>query len=124
MAVKLNGVTFDTFQMPGGGPQGTLLGVIEYLIQSNNNADCVDPDLRFKYVDDLTFLELISLALSCTGLANYNCKTHVPNDIGIDTLFLPASNLMTQSHINTISSWTAENKMLLNEKKSNYMVLF
>ena len=123
MAVKLNGVTSDTFQMPGGGPQGTLFGVIEYLIQSNNNADCVDPDLRFKYVDDLTFLELISLALSCTGLANYNCKTHVPNDIGIDTLFLPASNLMTQSHINTISSWTAENKMLLNEKKSNYMVL-
>ena len=48
--------------MPGGGPQGTLLGVLEYLVQCNNNADCVDETLRFKYVNDLTFLELISLS--------------------------------------------------------------
>ena len=38
--------------MPGGGPQ----------VQYSNNADCVDETLRFKYVDDLTFLELISLS--------------------------------------------------------------
>ena len=123
MSVKLNGVTSEVFQMPGGGPQGTLLGVLEYLIQSNNNADCVDEDLRFKYVDDLTFLELISLALTSTGLANYNCKLHVPNDIGADHLFIPASNLKTQEDVQSIARWTRDNKMKLNEKKSNYMII-
>ena len=59
--------------MPGGGPlQGTLLGVLEYLVQSNNNDDCVDETLRFKYVDDLTFLELISLSTLSHGLSSYN----------------------------------------------------
>ena len=31
--------------LPGGGPQGTLLGLIEYFVQSNDNADCVEPGL-------------------------------------------------------------------------------
>ena len=39
-----NGSTSKTYQMPGGGPQGTLLGVLEYLVQCNDNADCVNTD--------------------------------------------------------------------------------
>ena len=123
MSVKLNGVCSETFQMPGGGPQGTLLGVLEYLTQSNNNADCIDQSLRFKYVDDLTILELISLNLSSTGLASYNYKLQVPSDIGAGHFYLPASNFDTQTHIETIARWTEENKMQLNEKKSNYMLI-
>ena len=123
MSVKLNGVCSETFQMPGGGPQGTLLGVLEYLTQSNNNADCIDQSLRFKYVDDLTILELISLNLTSTGLASYNYKLQVPSDIGAGHLYLPASNFDTQTHIETIARWTEENKMQLNEKKSNYMLI-
>ena len=51
MSVKFNGNTARVHHMPGGEPQGTLLGVLEYLVQCNNNADCVDETLRFKYVD-------------------------------------------------------------------------
>ena len=56
--------------MPGGGPQGTLLGVLEYLVQCNNNANCVQPDLRFKYVDDLTILELFYLSLTILEISH------------------------------------------------------
>ena len=37
----------------GGGPQGTLLGGLEYMAQSNDNADIVKEKDCFKYVDDL-----------------------------------------------------------------------
>ena len=84
--------------MPGGGPQGTLLGVLEYLVQCNNNADCVDETLRFKYVNDLTFLELISLSTLSHGLSSYNVKNHVPCDIGVDHLFIPTEAMYTDLH--------------------------
>ena len=54
MRVKFNDAISNVYQLIGGGPQGTLLGGIEYLVQSNNNADCVDQEERFKYVDDLS----------------------------------------------------------------------
>ena len=39
MQVKFNGETSDILTLIGGGPQGTLLGGLEYLVQSNDNAD-------------------------------------------------------------------------------------
>ena len=44
MSVKFNGSSSKTYQMPGGGPQGKLLVVLEYLVQCNDNADCVNTD--------------------------------------------------------------------------------
>ena len=81
MSVKFNGSTSKTYHMPGGGPQGTLLGVLEYLVQCNDNADCVSTDCRFKYVDDLTILELLYLSNLSTGISSYNHKLHVSSDI-------------------------------------------
>ena len=92
--------------MPGGGPQGTLLGVLKYLVQCNNNADCVDETLRLKNVDDLTFLELISLSTLSHGLSSYNIKNHVLCDIGVYHLFILTESLCTQTYINSISQWT------------------
>ena len=37
------------------------MGLIEYLVQSNDSADCVDEEDRYKYVDDLNILEFISM---------------------------------------------------------------
>ena len=56
MKVKFNGEMSEFLALIGGGPQGTLLGQIEYLVQSNDNADIVSPDDRFKYIDDLSVL--------------------------------------------------------------------
>ena len=119
MQVRFNDVYSGTYSLPGGGPQGTLLGLIEYFVQSNDNADSIDPELRFKFVDDLTFLELVML----TGLlTEYNFKQQVASDIGIDEHYIPAENLKTQSDLDMIAKWTDENKMKLNTDKSNYMV--
>ena len=119
MRVKFNGEVSDMYSLIGGGPQGTLLGVIEYLVQSNDNADCVSSRDRYKYVDDLSILEVISLA---GLLVEYNCVQHVPSDIGIDQLFLPPTDYKTQEHLDSISQWTDVNKMKVNTEKSNYMM--
>ena len=99
MQVTVNNIYSITHKLPGGGPQGTLLGLIEYFVQSNDNANCVDPKLRFKFVDDLTVLELVMM----TGLlTEYNFKAHVASDIGIDEQYIPATSLVTQSNLNCI----------------------
>ena len=61
MKVKWNGEISSERHLNGGGPQGSTFGVWEYLAQSNNNADCVDPNYRYKFVDDLTVLEKVNL---------------------------------------------------------------
>ena len=57
MSVKWHGCQSVPRRIKGGGPQGATLGILEYLSQSNNSADCVNPMDRFKFVDDLTVLE-------------------------------------------------------------------
>ena len=60
----------------GGGPQGATLGIIEYLSQSNNSADCVDQENRFKLVDDLTILKIVNILT--IGISCFNIKSQVP----------------------------------------------
>ena len=119
MKVRFNGTYSTNHSLPGGGAQGTLLGVLQYLIQSNDNANCVNESMRYKFVDDLTILELVLLS---QWLSEYNFKQHVASDIGIEENFISPENLSTQLYLNDISKWTQENKMQLNENKSNYMV--
>ena len=119
MKVRFNGSESDVLSLIGGGPQGSLIGQIMYLVQSNDNADSVDPNDRFKYIDDLSILQLVILA----GLVKtYNFHEHVASDVGIDQVYLPASSYPTQSQLNSISEWTDTNLMRLNEAKSNYMI--
>ena len=80
MKVKFNGEESDFLSLIGGGPQGTLIGQLEYLVQSNNNADIVSPDDRFKYIDDLTLLQLVCLS---GLLTDYNFMEHVASDVGV-----------------------------------------
>ena len=90
------------------------MGLIEYFVQSNDNAD-----MRFKYVDDLSVLELVML----TGLlSEYIFKLLVASDIGIDEQYVSAENLKTQESLNKIADWTSINKIKLYEEKTKYMV--
>ena len=119
MTVKFNGELSEVLDLIGGGPQGTLLGQIMYLVLSNDNADIVSSDDRYKYIDDLSILQLVLL----TGLlTEYNFMEHVPSDIGVDQEYLPAQNYATQDHLNYISNWTEEHMMELNPTKCNYMI--
>ena len=109
----------DEYDLIGGGPQGTLLGGIEYLVQSNDNADCVEEEDRFKYVDDLSILEVLCL----TGfLIEYDTRNHVPSDIGTEQMFLPPEATGTQSNLDEIARWTDDHMMSINVSKTNYML--
>ena len=94
--------------MKGGGPQGSTFGIWEYLSQSNDNANNISESDRFKFVDDLTFLEIIHLL--SVGLASYNLRAHVPSNIATHNQIIPAVNLKSQKQIEEINEWTKKLK--------------
>ena len=119
MTVIFNGEASDVHQLIGGGPQGTLLGGIEYMVQSNDNDNCVEREDRFKYIDDLSILEVLCL----TGfLIEYDFQQHVPSDIGADQMYLPPEVTSTQHSLNEIARWTDNSMMSINLTKTNFMI--
>ena len=120
MVVKWHNKCSHEQQLNGGGPQGSIFGNLEYLAQSNNNSDCVECNNRFKFVDDLTILEKINILV--VGMASHNLHSQVPNDISTDNQIIPPEHLKTQTHINTIQTWTEKQKMILNESKTKAMI--
>ena len=119
MIVNYRGIQSSPKELIGGGPQGTLLGGIEYIISNDCSEDDISQDDRFKYYDDLNLLELVVLF---DKLEPYDFTNHIASDIGIDDLYLPIEQYNMQNNLNNISQWTNQNLMLLNEKKSSYIV--
>ena len=107
--------------MNGGGPHGGLIGIIEYLSQNNECARFLPDDERYKFIDDLSLLEILNL--SSVGISSYNCKQQVPSDIQSGNHFIPTKNLKSQQHLDKISMWTDAMKMKLNTDKSKFMII-
>ena len=120
MSVVWHGCQSVPRKINGGGPQGATLGILEYLSQSNNNSDCVSEENRFKFVDDLTILEIVNILT--IGLACFNIKNQVPSDILENNQIIPSSNLKSQQFLDEISLWTKNQKMMINQKKSKTMI--
>merc|ERR1712208_43370 len=120
MKVKWHGQMSTTRDLKGGGPQWSSFGIWEYLSQSNDNADYVEVEDRFKFVDDLSFIEVIYLLN--VGLKSYNIQAHVPADIPEHNQIIPNEHLESQKHLSKINEWTKATKMKLNEKKTKNMV--
>ena len=121
MQVKFHGTMSESKHQPGSGAQGASLGNWEFLSQTNNNADCVPEEDRYKYVDDLSILEIINLLN--IGLSSHNFKDQVADDIPIHGQIIDNNNLLTQQYLNEINEWTINQKMLLNEKKTKSMII-
>ena len=122
MKVKWNKASSTMHNLNGGGPQGGLMGILEYLSQTNNNTDFIDPDDKFKFIDDLSILELINLISQ--GLSSFNFKSQVASDINFEhNQFLPQTNFKSQTYLDKISEWTRSNLMKLNSEKSKFMVV-
>jgi hypothetical protein len=119
MEVKMNGHTSTPFDLVGGGPQGSLIGQLIYIISSDDAAEDIPEEDQFKYVDDLSAVEGINTSIRPS---DYDVFGHVPSDVATEQLFLAASTFKTQEYNASISKWTTANKMKLNEEKSNYMV--
>ena len=120
MSVKWHGHVTKPQKINGGGPQGATLGILEYLSQSNNNADFVSESERFKFIDDLTVLEIVNLL--SIGLSTYNVKQQIPTDIINSNQFIPPQNLKSQNYLDKISEWTRNQKMMINESNSKIMI--
>ena len=73
----------------------------EFLKQTDNNADCAPIEDRFKFVDDLTTLEVIKLL--SFGLGSYNYKHHIPSDVPTNGHYVENTHLRTKEYINHIS---------------------
>ena len=120
MSVKWHGCRSAPIKIHGGGPQGATLGILEYLSQSNNSADLVSVEDRFKFVDDLSLLEIVDLLT--VGITCYNIKQHVPSDVPVHNQYIPAENLTSQHWLDQINEWTVNQKMMLNEKKTKNLI--
>ena len=120
MKVKWHGCHSLPRKVNGGGPQGATLGLLEYLSQSNNSADMVSDSDRFKFIDDLSVLEIVNLLT--VGITSFNLKQQIPVDIPIHNQYIPPENLKSQDWLKEINDWTIEQKMLINEKKSKTMI--
>ena len=104
-----------------GGAQGGQLGQIKYLSQSNDNVEFLSKEQKFKFIDDLSILEILNLVMS--GITTYNFKHHVASDIGVHGQYLPTENIKSQLYLNKISQWTEDRQMALNASKTKYMVV-
>ena len=120
MVVKWKGFLSKMRHLPGGGPQGGTLGIEEYLSQNNDNVEFLPDDEKFKFIDDLSILEILNLL--SIGLTSYDYHSHVPSDIGTENLYLESENTKMQSYLERISQWTKDNQMKLNTDKTNFMV--
>ena len=61
MLVKMNGQASESFDLIGGGPQGSLVGQLLYIIASDDVAEDIPEEDKFKYIDDLSALEAVNI---------------------------------------------------------------
>ena len=99
---------------------GASLGNWEFLSQTNDSADCVPEEDRFKFVDDLSTLEVINLLTA--GLSSLFMKNEVPSDVPTHGQVIDAQNLKSQAYLDKINEWTNNHKMIISEKKTKVML--
>ena len=132
MVVRYRGNVSSEENLPGGGPQGTLLGGLFFLFQVNkagwqatDNDDKKTPppevdssNVRLKYWDDLSLGSTINLKTSlCTSIDRSGPK-NFHDRFGY---VLPPENSNLQTKLNTLDKFTKENSMKINESKTVIM---
>ena len=120
MAVNWKGKLSQPRPLPSSGAQGGALGQLEYLSQTNNNVDFADKDKKYKFIDDLSLLNVVNVLMS--GISAYNFRQHVASDIGTHGNYLPSENFDSQKYLENVTMWTKKQKMALNKDKCKYMV--
>ena len=138
MVVRYKGEKSSVKELPGGGPQGTLLGLLLFLVlindagfegQLNNAGELITSkrnmknvnQIHLKYVDDLTLAEPINLAKQLVSVPAsvrpmpdmYHARTgHV----------LPLGNSEVYNQLLKTEEYARSNYMKLNFKKTNVML--
>ena len=76
------------------------------MAQSNRNTDFLPDEKKFKFIDDLSILEMVNLL--SIGISSYNFKMHVASDVPKNGYFIPNNNLKTQDYLSKICEWTEQ----------------
>jgi hypothetical protein len=138
MIVRYKGKTSQPKWLPGGGPQGTLLGLLLFLVlindvgfpnQTKNLGDIITckkritsmNEIHLKYVDDLSIGEAIKMKdmLNFTEIQDRPQPDHFHSQTG-HTLQPEKSRVFNQ--LNQISKYANENGMRLNYKKTKFIL--
>ena len=119
--MRWHGARSTTRSLPGSGAMGATLGILEYLSQTNNIADCVPKDDRYTFFDDLTTLEVIKLLT--VGLSSLNLKSHIPSDLPTHGQFIDSSNLKSQQYLDRLNSVSEDKKMIISQKRQKLWFL-
>ena len=138
MIVKYKGKQSSVKSLPGGGPQGTLLGLLLFIVlindvgfedQVNNAGEFITSkrnmktvnDIHLKYVDDLTLAEAINLPNNLVAVPDsvrarpdlYHARNgHV----------LPVENSHVYKELVKTIEYADRNEMKINYKKTKAMV--
>ena len=59
MKLKMNQKPSSVLDLIGGGPQGSLIGQLLYIIGSDDVAEEVIEEDKFRYIDDISTLEAL-----------------------------------------------------------------
>ena len=135
MTVRFKGETSEPKQLPGGGLQGTLLGLLLFLILINdcgfeNQAPSIsdiitNPKKRFapstlhtKYVDDLTIVESFDLQKTLVEDPSRPLPDNFHARLGQK---LPSNQSKVYNQIIQIKEYAVGNEMKLNCGKSKFM---
>ena len=76
---------------------------------------------RFKFVDDLTILEIINLLN--ISIQSYYVLSHVPSDISTNNQFIDKSQLKSQKYLEDINEWSEKQKMIISKPKTKAMII-
>ena len=92
----------------------------EFDSQTNHNADCVPVEDRYKFVDDLSVLEILNLVN--IGISSGN-RQQVPSDLPVHGQFVDSSQLKSQEYLRKINLWTEEHQMIISAKKTKSVII-
>ena len=110
----MNKYTSKSHDLIERGPQGLLIWQLLYIIDSDDIADEVSPEDKYKNIDDLVVLDSVKIE---DKLVDYNVLQHVPSDVPTGEIFFyKVTHLNLQNISNSISKCTKENKMVINKR--------
>ena len=138
MVVRYKGKVSDSKLLPGGGPQGTLLGLLLFLIlindvgfsnQTNNLGEIVTckkrikalNEIHLKFVDDLTLGEAVSMKEMLENVPDDVRPQPDPFHARTGHALQPAKSRV-YNQLNQVSEYARLNGMRLNYKKTKFML--